>query len=77
MDRRTLAPTWRSAFNRAAIGAVVFFLLAATLLKQPMGAALALSLLMMGIYVPLGYHVDRFFYRRRLAQARQARAEPS
>jgi hypothetical protein len=25
--------------------------------------------------VPLGYHVDRFFYRRRLAQARQARAE--
>ena len=29
----------------------------------------ALSVCMMAIYVPLGYYVDRFFYRRRLRQA--------
>jgi hypothetical protein len=74
--RRDLAPTWRSAFNRAAIGAVIFFILAATLLRQPVAGALALSLVMMGIYVPLGYHVDRFFYRRRMARARAERATP-
>jgi hypothetical protein len=73
-DRRDVAPTWRSAFNRAAIGAVVFFVLAATLLKQPIGAAIVLSLTMMLIYVPLGYYVDRFFYRRRIAKARAERA---
>jgi hypothetical protein len=68
-------PTWRSAFNRAAIGAVIFFILAATLLEQPVTGALALSLIMLAIYVPLGYHVDRFFYRRRLLKERQARAQ--
>jgi hypothetical protein len=72
--RRDLAPTWRSAFNRAAIGAAIFFVLAITLLKQPIGAAVALSLMLMLIYVPLGYYVDRFFYRRRIARAREARA---
>ena len=72
--RRELVPTWRSAFNRAAIGAVIFFILAATLLGQAIGAALALSVTMMAIYVPLGYYVDRFFYRRRLARARAERA---
>jgi hypothetical protein len=74
--RRDLAPTWRSAFNRAAIGAVIFFILAATLLQQPVAGALALSLVMMAMYVPLGYYVDRFFYRRRIARARAERATP-
>src|ERR1700754_1368839 len=27
VDRRDIAPTWRSAFNRGLIGAVIFFLL--------------------------------------------------
>ena len=67
-------PTWRSAFNRAAIGAVIFFVLAITLLKQPVGGAIALSVTLMVIYVPLGYYVDRFFYRRRLARARAERS---
>jgi hypothetical protein len=73
--RGVVVPTWRSAFNRAAIGAVIFFVLAATLLKQPVAGAFALSGVMMGIYVPLGYYVDRFFYRRRLLKERQARAQ--
>ena len=77
VDRRDYAPTWRSAFNRAALGAALFFVLAMVLLKQTFASSLAISVLMMALYVPLGYYVDRFIWRRRMAKqraARQARA---
>jgi hypothetical protein len=72
--RRDYAPSWRSSFNRAAIAAGIFVLVAATLLKQPIGAALGVAALMMAIYVPAGYYMERFFYRRRLAKERAERA---
>jgi hypothetical protein len=72
-DRRDYAPTWRSAFNRAALAAGVFFLLAVLLLKQTPIQALAISVLLMGFYVPMGYYVDRFIWRRRMAKQRAAR----
>jgi hypothetical protein len=75
VDRRDYAPTWRSAFNRAALGAALFFVLAIVLLKQTVAGALAISVLLMAFYVPLGYYVDRFLWRRRLAKQRAARAE--
>jgi hypothetical protein len=74
-SRRDLPPTWRGAFNRAAIGGAIFFVLAIALLKQPIGGAVALSLVMVAMYVPLGYYVERFIYQRRLAKARAARAD--
>jgi Flp pilus assembly protein TadB len=73
VDRRDYAPTWRSAFNRAALGAALFFVLAMVLLKQTLVGALAISVLMMGFYVPLGYYVDRYLWRRRMAKQRAAR----
>ncbi len=69
--KRTLAPTWGTAFKRGLFGAGIFFVLAATLLGQSVGGALMLSLVMLAMYVPIGYYMDRFFYRRRLAQARR------
>src|SRR4051812_37954622 len=72
--RRDYAPSWRTSFNRAGIAAGIFVLVAATLLKQPIGAALAVAALMMVIYVPAGFYMERFFYRRRLAKERAARA---
>jgi hypothetical protein len=36
---------------------------------RPFAASLALGLLMLAIYVPLGYYVDRFFWSRRRAAA--------
>jgi hypothetical protein len=74
VDRRNLAPTWQSAFNRAALGAALFFALAIFLLKQTVAEALAVSVLLMAFYVPLGYYVDRFLWRRRIAKERAARA---
>jgi hypothetical protein len=73
VDRRDYAPTWRSAFNRAALGAALFFVLAMVLLKQTFAGSLAISVLMMVFYVPLGYYVDRFLWRRRIAKQRAAR----
>jgi hypothetical protein len=67
-DRRDVPPTWRSAFYRGLFGGAIFFALALFLLGQPVGGALALSVVMVGMYVPLGYAVDRFMYRRRIAQ---------
>ena len=69
--KRTLAPSWGTAFKRGLFGAVIFFILAATLLGQTVGGALVLSLVMLAMYVPIGYYMDRFFYRRRLEQARR------
>jgi hypothetical protein len=74
VDRRDVAPTWRSAFNRGAFGAVIFFLLFWLAFKKPVGAALALSVVVLAMYVPLGYYVDQFFFRRRLRQLQAQRA---
>ena len=44
---------------------------------QPFAAALVLSVIMLALYVPLGYYVDLFFYKRRRAQQRQAKQSKS
>jgi drug/metabolite transporter (DMT)-like permease len=74
VDRRDVAPTWRSAFNRGMFGAVIFFLLFWLAFSRPVGSAIALSAVMLVIYVPMGYYVDRFFFRRRLRQLHAQRA---
>ena len=75
LDRRDVPPTWASAAKRGVLGAVVFFALIVLLFKQPVGGAVALSALMVAMYVPLGYYVDRFFYRRRMRQQQLARQQ--
>ena len=71
-DRRDVPPTWRSAVNRALIGAVIFAVLLIVPFHQPVGASIALAALMLALYVPMGYYIERFFYNRRQAQKRQA-----
>ena len=71
--RRTAAPTWRSAFNRSLIMSAILFVLMAFVVGQPMGAAAALSIFMLGLYTPAGYYLERFLYRRRMAKEHAAR----
>lgn len=76
VDRRDRPPSWGSSVNRALIGGGIFFVILLALFGRPAGEAFGLAAVMTGIYVPLGYYVDRFFYRRRRAaetRARQAR----
>ena len=69
-SRRDQAPTWGTAFLRGLFGAGIFFLLLWLAFRRPVGGALMLSVVMLAMYVPLGYYVDRFFYNRRRARER-------
>jgi hypothetical protein len=64
-DRRGRVPSWGSAIVRGVIGAVIFFVLLQLLFGYELGQAIGLSAIMLLLYIPLGYHMDRFFYRRR------------
>jgi len=75
VDRRDVRPTWRGAVNRALIGAGIFLVLLLLPFHQPASAAIPLAVLMMVVYIPLGYSIERFFYNRR--QAQKARAAQS
>jgi hypothetical protein len=74
VDRRDIKPTWRSAFYRGLFGSAIFFLLFWLAFGRDPGPALGLSAVLLVIYVPLGYYVDTFFWRRRMRQLQAARA---
>jgi hypothetical protein len=50
------------------VAAGIFFVLVAVAFGRPVGEALALSLFMLAFYIPMGYFIDRFLYRRRQRQ---------
>ena len=71
--RRNQAPTWQSAFKRALIMSVILFALMAFFVGQSIASAAALSVVMVGIYTPMGYYLERFLHRRRMAAEQKAR----
>ncbi len=73
VDRRDIPPTWGAAFKRGLFGAAIFFLLFWLVFQRPVVGAVALSAVMLGMYVPMGYYIDRFMYRRRQHQLQAAR----
>jgi hypothetical protein len=68
-------PTWRGAINRALIASGIFLLLLVLLFGRPFPQALGLSAFMVLVYIPMGYYMDRFFYRMRLRREEKKRAE--
>lgn len=68
-------PTWRGALNRALVAIVFFVLLVILLFKQPVGSAIALSAVMLLIYVPMGYYTDMWLYNRRQKQKAQGKVK--
>jgi hypothetical protein len=76
VDRRDIAPTWRSATMRGLVAAGIFLALILLLFQQPVVQSVPLALFMLAIYIPFGYAIDRFFYNRRQAQKRKAKAAP-
>jgi hypothetical protein len=60
-------PTWRGAFNRAAIavGLFVVVILLVPGFRDKSAALLAVVPFILLIYVPLGYYTDQWMYRRR------------
>lgn len=69
-ERLDRVPTWRSAFNKAAIAALVFAVLSKVALGSSVAGALGLLVFTFAIYVPLSFYTDQFIYRR--AQKRRS-----
>jgi Flp pilus assembly protein TadB len=64
--RLNTPPTWRSATTRGALAAVLIFVfLLLTTKNHSIGAALVLALLALLIYIPAGYYLEVYLYRRR------------
>ena len=70
-DRRlNTQPTWKSAFNRAALAAVIIFIFVVITSKSGnrILAGALFALIAMAIYVPAGYYLETALWRRRQAK---------
>jgi hypothetical protein len=76
VDRANREPSWNSAMVRAGIAAGVFLLLLIVMKQKPVGAVF-ISLVMFGLYVPMGYYTDRYLYQRRQRKDAEAAAAPA
>jgi Flp pilus assembly protein TadB len=72
--RLNTPPTWKSAFNRAALAAVIIFVFVIITGKSGnrILAGALFALIAMAIYVPAGYYLEMALWRRR--QAKKAAA---
>jgi hypothetical protein len=72
-DRLTKPPTWKSSMTRAGFAAVLLFafLLVTAKGKDKVATAVLFTALALVIYVPAGYYIELFLWRRR--QARMAK----
>ena len=68
--RLSTPPTWRSSITRAflAAGLVFVFLLFTTKGKHKIPTAFELTVIALVIYIPAGYYLERFLFRRRQAK---------
>ena len=74
LQRLDRPPTWRSAANRAAVAAGLFFVLLLFFFRdQGLGPKVGIAAFMLLVYIPMGYYTDLFVYRRR--QARRLREQ--
>lgn len=70
-ERMTRPPSWRAAFNRAAVSAALFVPFVILALGAPVLSAVGLGVFVLLFYIPLGYVVDKLVYERRLAKGRR------
>jgi Flp pilus assembly protein TadB len=63
-DRLNRPPTWRSAFNRAALAAAILVIFISVVQKN-VAQGVVMGVFALVIYVPLSYFTDMALYRRR------------
>jgi hypothetical protein len=63
--RLNKAPTWRSAMNKAMLAGGFMFLFLLVTSKFKIAPSLVFALVAMAIYVPAGYYLELFLWRRR------------
>lgn len=73
-ERVPQPPNWGSALKKGGVAAVLFVGLLALFGQNPI-ASLLIGVLMLGLYVPMAYTLDRFVYQRHLRKEAKQRAE--
>jgi hypothetical protein len=68
MERVVKPPSWRGSFNRAAVAAAIFVVVAILALRLKPAPAILFGVFLALFYTPLTYYMDSFFYRRRQAK---------
>lgn len=65
--RLNTPPTWRSSFTRAGFASIILFVfLLLTTRNHNVFAALGFALLALVLYVPSGYYLETYLFRRRM-----------
>lgn len=67
-ERLDRPPSWSAAATRAAITAVLFGLVLAFFMKKELAQVIGLTGFMFLFYIPAGYAMDSFIYKRRMAK---------
>lgn len=62
---RNAPPTWKGATIRGVIASAVFMVLLILLFRRSVGQALPVAVFMLVFYIPAGYYMDLFIWRRR------------
>jgi hypothetical protein len=63
--RMNKMPTWKSSFNRGALAAAFMFLFLLLLGHSTFAGAIVFALFALALYVPSGYYLELYFWRRR------------
>ncbi|MEA2161462.1 MAG: hypothetical protein QOD66_3842 [Solirubrobacteraceae bacterium] len=69
--RMNTPPTWKSSLTRASLAAAIMFIFLLVVnqkSKNPVVSALVFAVFALVLYVPAGYYLETFLYRRRQRQ---------
>jgi len=72
-NRMARPPSWQRAATRSLVTTALFVAFVILALGQPIGQTLALGAVLILIYIPFGYFIDSFFYKRFSARQQRAR----
>jgi hypothetical protein len=70
-DHFAKPPTWRGAFARALVAALVVLAASLLLLHAKPGQAVALFPVVLLAYIPMSYYTDLWLHRRRMRRKRE------
>jgi Flp pilus assembly protein TadB len=65
-ERMSRPPTWKGAFQRAAMAAGLFAVLITILFRESVAYSITIALFMLVLYIPLSYLTDRAIYNWRV-----------
>ena len=75
MQKGDAPPTWRGATFRGLIASGIFVLLLLLLFGRPLGTSLIIGAVMLIFYIPAGYYMDLYLWRRRERQRIRAKSK--